>query len=59
MSFKNYFSPLFWWYRREIYGFFSPINEQLALLGLEQNQLFAWRNAALLTDLPWRSMLTS
>ena len=37
----------------EIDALLGPIDEQLALLGLEQSRQFAWRNAVLLTDLSW------
>jgi hypothetical protein len=32
----------------------GPVDEQLAVLGLERSRQFAWRNAVLLVDLPWR-----
>ncbi|MFW5917995.1 MAG: DUF5995 family protein, partial [Haloferacaceae archaeon] len=30
------------------------LDERLTLVGLERSRTFAWRNAVLLTDLPWR-----
>lgn len=32
--------------------FFDPLDDRLALLGLEESREFAWRNAVLLADLP-------
>ncbi len=37
----------------EIDALLGQMDEQLALLGLEQSRQFAWRNAVLLTDLSW------
>lgn len=37
----------------EVDGLLGPIDERLALVGLERSRQFAWDNAALLADLPW------
>lgn len=38
----------------EIDDLLGPVDEQLAVFGLEQSRQFAWRNAVLLVDSPWR-----